>query len=54
MSILLLKLKNGKVIKGKAVLHFQLAEAMGIDFDDIVDVGFVSHDRYIWCNRKPH
>ena len=29
-------------------------EYEGIEYDDIVDVGFVSKGKIIWCNRKPH
>lgn len=54
MQTLTLKLKNGSIIKGKAIMHFMLAETFNISFDDIVDVGFRVKDRYVWCNRAPH
>ena len=54
MQTLLLKLKDGKIIKGHSPMHFMLAEENEIDFDDIVDVGFITKGRFVWCNRKPH
>jgi len=54
MHILTLKLKDGSIVKGEAILHFQLAEEMNIDFDEIVDVGFITRGRIVWLHRKPH
>lgn len=54
MPILLLKLKNGDIIKGKFPMHFMLADEMQINFDDIIAVGHISKGRQIWSNRKPH
>lgn len=54
MTTLLLKLKDGTIIKGKAVAHCLLAEKHEIDFNDIVAVGFLIKDRELWDNRKPH
>ena len=55
MPILLIKLKDGRIIKGKSPLHCMLADENNIDFDDIVNVGFiVKGNRVIWLNRKPN
>jgi len=54
MPELTLKLRDGTIIRGKSPLHFMLAEKLGVAFDDIVDVGFITKGRVIWCNRKPH
>jgi hypothetical protein len=54
MATLTLRLKDGTIIKGKAPMHFMLAEQKGIAFDEIIDVGFITKGRMVWCNRKPH
>ena len=54
MPTLLLKLRNGDIIKGKFPMHFMLADHAEIDFDEIIAVGHISKGRQIWSNRKPH
>ena len=54
MPTLLIKLKDGTVLEGIFALHAIMAYEMSIRFDDIIDVGFVTKNRQIWCNRKPH
>ncbi len=54
MTILLIKTKDGNVYKSKVPLHFMVAEEYDINIDDITAVGFITRDREIWDNRKPH
>ena len=54
MPTLLIKLKDGTVLEGIFALHAIMADELSIKFEDIIDVGFVTRDRKIWCNRKPH
>ena len=54
MPILLLKLKDGTVLKGQYPIHAIMADELNVNFDDIIDVGVITKNREIWCNRKPH
>lgn len=59
MTVLLIKLKNGRIVEGKESMHFLLMEKYNIDFNDILDVGFktkvcgLAGVRVVWQNRKP-
>ena len=54
MTTLMIKTKDDKIYKGKQPMHFMLAEKYKIKFDDIIAVGFITHNREVWDNRKPH
>ena len=54
MTLLLIKTKDGKVLKASQPLHIMVAEQFDIDPEDIIDVGFVTKSRTVWCNRAPH
>jgi hypothetical protein len=54
MATLLLKLNCGAVLRGKYPLHAIMADDMGVPFDNIADVGFVTKGRDVWCGRGPH
>ncbi len=54
MNILLIKTKNGKIYQGRACIHAILMDNLGINPDDVLDVGFITRGRKVWCNRQPH
>jgi hypothetical protein len=54
MATLLIKMADGTIYSGKYPLHAIMADAMGLPFDEIVNVGFITKNREVWCNRKPH
>ncbi len=54
MNKLIIKTKNGKTYGATLPMHFMVAEKYNIEFDDIIDVGFETRGRVVWCNRKPH
>lgn len=54
MNMLLIKLKDGQVIEDKLSLHILIIEKYGIDIKDVINVGFKTKERIIWCNRRPH
>lgn len=54
MTILLIQTKDGHVYADDAPLHFMVAEKFKVEFDEIQRVGFVTRDREVWEDRKPH
>ncbi len=54
MKILLIKTKDGRTYEGRQPLHFMVAEQHGINPEDVEQVGFITRDREVWDNRKPH
>lgn len=54
MTTLLIKTKDNKVYKANVPVHFMVAEKHDINLSDVIAVGFVTRDREIWDNRKPH
>ena len=54
MPTLLIKTKDGTVYRASCTLHAIMADELNIDFDKIINVGFVTRDRDVWCNRQPH
>ena len=54
MRVLLIKLKDGKIYKACVPLHFMVAEKHNLDLNDVIAVGFITRDREVWDDRKPH
>ena len=54
MPELLIQTKNGKIYRAQLPVNFMVAEKYDLDFDEILKVGFVTKNREVWVERKPH